>query len=328
METEPATTERPADPSGLSADPDAFVAELAAAVRAAEAQPPRSSGNLFLLVTMALFAITFLGDWTALDIAVLVGVVLFHELGHAAVMMLSGYRDVRVFFIPFFGAATSGRPPPEQPFKAGLVDLAGPLPGILLALLLFLFAPPGAVRDSAISLLALLNVLNLVPMTPLDGGRLFDRTLVGRSPYVEIPFQITVVTLFLFGAIAWRDIILGFLAFLSVGELARAVKFGLPARDLRSQNPAGWPADLEDLDAEQRRALVEVTHRETDARGPWVRAIHIHRRAARRFPGVLGVLALGALWLTGAVVGLGTYGALTADPWADEPWEETAPEEP
>lgn len=317
MATEPGPPGPPVDPS---ADPDAFVRELAAAVRAAEAQPPKSSGNLFLLVTMALFAITFLGDWSAMDIAILVGVVLFHELGHAAVMSLSGYRDVRVFFIPFFGAATSGKPPAAQPFKAGLVDLAGPLPGILLALALLLFAPPGPVRHSAISLLALLNVLNLVPMTPLDGGRLFDRTIVGRHPWVEIPFQIAVVALFLLGAVAWRDILLGILAFLSVGELARAVKFGLPAHELRRRFRPRWPTDLEDLDGAQRAALVEVTTRETDARGPWFRAVNIHRRAARRFPGVLGVLALGVLWFVGVVIGVGTYAELAADPWDEDPW--------
>ena len=60
------------------------------------------------LGSLVLFALVLLAANNAAKVGILVGVVLLHELGHYAGMRLFGYRDVRIFFIPFFGAAASG----------------------------------------------------------------------------------------------------------------------------------------------------------------------------------------------------------------------------
>ena len=87
---------------------------------------------LLLLITgiasLLLFGWRF--DW--LFSVVLVAVLLLHELGHLVAMRWAGYRDLKIFFIPFIGAMVSGR---EQQATAGqkmLVLLAGPVPGIVL----------------------------------------------------------------------------------------------------------------------------------------------------------------------------------------------------
>lgn len=287
---------------------DAFIDALAAEVKRAEAQPAKRGGNLFLLITLGAFVLAGLGDWSPIDLGILVGVLLFHEGGHAAAMKLLGYRDVRVFFIPFLGAATTGRPPSDQPVKAAVVDLAGPLPGIVLALLLYLFAPSSELRNTTIGLLSMLNLINLLPLTPLDGGRLVERTVVARHPVFEIPFRLVVLVLFAWGAVAWRDVLLGFLAFVAFGQLVRGFSEGLPARRLRRQFTEPWPEDLEALDSQQREALYWATMR-TDAPPELQQAtaIRLHRRAGRRFPGPLAVFLLGLVWLAGIVVGLGTF---------------------
>jgi hypothetical protein len=43
------------------------------------------------------------------SIFILVPVLFFHELGHYLAMRLFGYRNLRMFFIPFFGAAVTGK---------------------------------------------------------------------------------------------------------------------------------------------------------------------------------------------------------------------------
>jgi hypothetical protein len=65
-----------------------------------------------------------------------IAVLLVHESGHYVVMRAFGYRDLRMFFIPFVGAAVSGWSGKAHGYQRTLVALAGPVPGILLGLLL------------------------------------------------------------------------------------------------------------------------------------------------------------------------------------------------
>src|SRR5438067_1346578 len=79
--------------------------------RRALLEPAQGANRRVLLVlTLAAFILTQLkSSGSALNIAMIVAVLLFHELGHYAGMRVFGYRDVRMFFVPFLGAAVSGR---------------------------------------------------------------------------------------------------------------------------------------------------------------------------------------------------------------------------
>src|SRR5690348_9012590 len=90
---------------------------------------PVQTTSLLFLVLFLLFLASQLGDLKSpTGLAVLVAVVLFHEAGHALGMRWFGFRDVRMFFIPFFGAAVSGRPRGAAAWKDAVVSLLGPLP--------------------------------------------------------------------------------------------------------------------------------------------------------------------------------------------------------
>lgn len=285
------------------------VVQILANAQEAPTQRRGPGGNLFVLITMALFVLSFFGDWSGVDLAVLVAVVLVHEAGHALAMKLSGYRDVQVFFVPFFGGAAVGRPTSEQPFKSGLVDLAGPVPGILLATALLLWGPGGDVVSSAIGMLLLINVLNLLPMTPLDGGRLLETTLTARHPMLEALVGFTTAALFAWGAIAWRDLILGFLAFIALRTAISASRHGGRARRLRTEWPA-WPYSPADLSPAQRLALVTAAANgeQKGAQEVVTNAAALHTRARRRFPGVLGTLILLGIWAAAFGGGFSVYG--------------------
>src|SRR5262249_32626040 len=118
---------------------------------------------------------------------ILVGVLLFHELGHFLGMRLFGYRDVSMFFIPFFGAAVTGRKDWAPVWQRAVVLLLGPLPGLVLGSALWvglLKAEHPFICEAAGWLIAL-NLLNLVPIEPLDGGRLVNLLLFFRHPRLE-----------------------------------------------------------------------------------------------------------------------------------------------
>jgi Zn-dependent protease len=105
--------------------------------------------------------------------AMLVGVLLFHELGHYLGMRIFGCRNVRMFFIPGFGAAVSGQKTGAKSYQEAIVTLLGPLPGLCLAIALFAMAClPMFGRElrselfQASTLLGLINGFNLLPILP------------------------------------------------------------------------------------------------------------------------------------------------------------------
>src|SRR3954470_4748589 len=67
-----------------------------------------NSATLFI-VTLILFFTSGMVHDDIREIGILIGVLLFHELGHLAAMKVLGYRDVKMFFVPFLGAAVSGK---------------------------------------------------------------------------------------------------------------------------------------------------------------------------------------------------------------------------
>src|SRR5581483_4306602 len=92
-----------------------------------------------LVISLVLFTGAARADETWAGLAVLVPVLLFHELGHYVAMRCFGYRNLRMFFIPFFGAAVAGKHYNISGWKKAIVALAGPVPGILVGAVLGIF---------------------------------------------------------------------------------------------------------------------------------------------------------------------------------------------
>jgi Zn-dependent protease len=140
-------------------------------------------GKVALTVgTMALSVLTYswLYGWRyALGFVVLIFI---HELGHALAARRAGLQVGAPVFIPFVGAWIALPAGNLHPRTEAEVALAGPLLGTLGAYLCYLLW-----RESGTELwLALayagffLNLFNLIPLRPLDGGRIaqaFSRNL-------------------------------------------------------------------------------------------------------------------------------------------------------
>jgi Zn-dependent protease len=114
------------------------------------------------------------------------GVVGLHELGHAVVARLLGARVVKVVLIPYVGGLTFG------PMRTGLdgraaFTLGGVALSAGLAVLLLtasVVVPGGGWLASMAALMAWVNLLNLYPLTPLDGGRLAEVITSAWSPRI------------------------------------------------------------------------------------------------------------------------------------------------
>jgi Zn-dependent protease len=98
--------------------------------------------------------------------------ILVHELGHYLEARRQGLHPALPVFIPFLGAYVAIKDAPFNPWRNGLVSIAGPIAGGLASLVTL---AAGETLDSRL-LLALayagffLNLFNLIPIGFLDGG--------------------------------------------------------------------------------------------------------------------------------------------------------------
>jgi hypothetical protein len=95
-----------------------------------------------------------------------------------------------MFFVPLIGAVVTGRHYNVKGWQNAVVYLAGPVPGIIAALVLM--AVP-AYRDQEliqkIALVSLvINGVNLLPVFPLDGGGIVNAILFSRHFVLETVF--------------------------------------------------------------------------------------------------------------------------------------------
>ncbi|MEN9699621.1 MAG: hypothetical protein RLZZ301_819 [Bacteroidota bacterium] len=129
------------------------------------------------LFSVLLFVLTFLYVFQdQLDfVFYLVLVLLIHEGGHYLSMKYFRYENLRMLFIPLMGAFVQGSKSRYSQKESLLVIAAGPFPGVWIGIALFIIAQlQQQVWLLEFSFLFLfLNVMNLIPIDPLDGGQLF-----------------------------------------------------------------------------------------------------------------------------------------------------------
>ncbi|HVR45072.1 MAG TPA: site-2 protease family protein [Candidatus Binatia bacterium] len=98
---------------------------------------------------------------------------LAHELGHYFAFRAYGLPARLPAFVPMLGAFTAGAPP-EDLEQDAYIALAGPLTGLGLAAVCY--AVGQATQDrfwyACADLSAFLNLFNMIPMPPFDGGRI------------------------------------------------------------------------------------------------------------------------------------------------------------
>jgi Zn-dependent protease len=266
---------------------------------------------------MALFALSFAGWFDGPDginftgLAILVAVIFFHELGHWSAMRLFGYQDLRIFFIPFFGAAASGRKHAAPGWQQGVVLLAGPLPGIVAACALVVFREqlpwqPSWLHEATMMLL-ILNVFNLLPFMPLDGGRLLQLTIFVRRPILETLFRLFAVAGMGLGAWLLEFWVLGIIAAVMLVLTPMQHRQARQRRLLREREP-DLPAELASLSATQRDRLYEgartvfasvpaTTKGLPKSLAQMMRTLH--EEAVTRAPGLLASLLLLAVFTLG-----------------------------
>jgi Zn-dependent protease len=193
----------------------------------------RQSGSLFvlffklfkifksvklLLAGATLATYSFLFTWEfALAIMWTIGV---HEMGHVWAMRRTGMRTPGFYFVPLFGGAAIGERAVSH-WQDVYITAMGPSWGLLSAIPpAFLYLATGEPFWAAVlGLIALVNLFNLLPIYPLDGGRLTNSLLVSVAPGAQILYLMAAGALVLALAIYMKIYFVALLFGLGIMEI-------------------------------------------------------------------------------------------------------------
>ncbi len=170
------------------------------------------------------FAVLLFGPVFGLSIIL---VVVIHEFGHVAAFRVIGHHDARFRLVPLLGGyATSNRAPDTQEEQV-FVSLMGPAICLAPMLLAFALVPmassvfPAATYPLLVfaGVSGALNFFNLLPIWPLDGGKL--TATIASAFHDRAPFYIFATSAALIGLVALltQRIFLGFIVIMTVQHL-------------------------------------------------------------------------------------------------------------
>ena len=111
-----------------------------------------------------------------------VALLFLHEIGHVIQLRREGIRASAPMFIPFLGAVVTAKSMGDDAAAEARVGLAGPVLGTLATLVpLGIWLATGNEFWQALAYVGFfLNLFNLLPVLPLDGGR----AMAALSPWV------------------------------------------------------------------------------------------------------------------------------------------------
>ncbi|MGY4689424.1 M50 family metallopeptidase [Salibacterium sp. K-3] len=123
------------------------------------------------------------------DILLLFIIILLHELGHAAAALHYGWRIRRISLLPFGGMMETDEYGTRPLREEAVTAASGPLVHLPLALFSYLLLPASFWGPDDHALFMHYNIslfcFNLLPIHPLDGGRLVFCMYASRIPFYQ-----------------------------------------------------------------------------------------------------------------------------------------------
>lgn len=124
--------------------------------------------------SMALSLVVYAQIWGMTFAAGFVGLLFAHEMGHVLAARVRGLEVSAPAFIPFMGAFITMKQAPDDAETEAYVAYGGPFIGTLACFAVYFWARAYE-SDAGLAIAYsgfFLNLFNLVPVSPLDGGRI------------------------------------------------------------------------------------------------------------------------------------------------------------
>lgn len=147
---------------------------------------------------MVFIIISFLtGTFT--ELAIILSIVLFHELGHFLFARLFHWRIHSIMLWVFGGVMKTEEHGNKPIYEDAIVTIAGPLQHVIIYVGLFAMSTHSIVSGSVYDLILYYNtailIFNLLPIWPLDGGKFLFICLSAILPYRKAYHSIIIISM-------------------------------------------------------------------------------------------------------------------------------------
>ncbi len=195
-------------------------------------------GKTVISVLLFILFMSLSGISNFIFIFFVIAVLFIHEMGHFSFMKLFKYTNVSMMFVPLMGAFVRGEKEKYEQKQSVLVIMAGPIPGVIIGMILLYFGTLWKMEwVFNLSIIFLfLNMMNLLPLDPLDGGQLF-KLLINRG-HEKFQLFFSFISSLIVIAIGWYIDALGLTIFgFLMGFRVRAIQKNYHIhKDLEEEN--------------------------------------------------------------------------------------------
>lgn len=177
-----------------------------------------------LAASVAVYSVMF-----TLEFALaLVGVLVFHEYGHLRAMKKFGLPTKGMYLIPFVGGLAVGDMPKTR-WQDVYISMMGPVYGLLMTVAFYIvyLVTESHFAGLVASTSALLNLFNLIPVYPLDGGRVVKSLVFSGRNYLALVALLAISALCFVGAWKLGFYFITFFIVLGVIDIVAGWRLGL-----------------------------------------------------------------------------------------------------
>lgn len=151
----------------------------------------------------------------------LVACLVFHEYGHIRAMKYFGMKTKGIYLIPFLGGLALSDEKINTRWQDVVISIMGPFFGLVLSILFtVLYWMTGEMIFAGLAVFnALLNLFNLLPILPLDGGHVLKSITFSMNTWIGLAGSIVTALLGIYISYTFGLTLLGFLLLMGMLEV-------------------------------------------------------------------------------------------------------------
>lgn len=151
----------------------------------------------------------------------LVACLVFHEYGHIRAMKHFGMKTKGIYLIPFLGGLALSDEKINTRWQDVVISIMGPFFGLVLSIVFtILYWMTGEMIFAGLAVFnALLNLFNLLPILPLDGGHVLKSITFSMNSWIGLVGSIATAALGIYISYAFGLTLLGFLLIMGMLEV-------------------------------------------------------------------------------------------------------------
>ncbi len=151
----------------------------------------------------------------------LIACLVFHEYGHIKAMKYFGMKTKGIYLVPFLGGLALSDEKINTRWQDVVISIMGPFFGLLLSLVFtVMYWVTGEMTFAGLVVFnALLNLFNLLPILPLDGGHVLKSITFSMNTWVGLAGSVITAGLGIFLSYSFGLTLLGFLLLMGMLEV-------------------------------------------------------------------------------------------------------------